>query len=213
MCFSEPVSWAALATSWAGCAALAATGAPHAIALAAFLAVVGSMQLWEALLWRDVTRSGGACTPANAAVSSAGAVTNHAEPLVLWAACRALLPAAGGRGAALAAGMVLAYAAVAVPLTAAFVAREDAAKCTVRTSHGLVWRWNDAPDALYALFLAALVATLYAYMPAGVRHPAIVVTLVTFAASHALYRDTGMIGSMWCFYAAFLPWLALASAP
>jgi hypothetical protein len=211
MCFSEPVSWATLAVSWTGCAALAAGGSPHARALAAFLAVVGGMQLWEALLWRDVSATGGACTPFNAAVSSAGAVTNHAEPLALWAACRALLPAASPTAARLSAALVLAYAVAFVPLTAAFVAGDDADRCTTRGPGGLVWKWNDTGAYLYVLFLATMVATLYAHMPAGLNHLAAAVTVITFTASYVQYSGTGMVGSMWCFYAAFLPWAALAA--
>ena len=56
---------------------------------------------------------------------------------------------------------------------------------------------------MYGLFLASMIATADAYFDWRIS----AVILGTFLASWAQYRETNMIGSMWCFYAAFLPWL------
>ena len=206
MCFSERVSWTTLGVCWAGCAALAATGAPHWQALAALFAVVGGMQLVEALLWRNPQR----CDAVNAAVSSAGAVINHAEPLVLWWLCAQWLRPRRLEGVTRA--LALAYAAVFGVYALRFIARPARDKCTYLGPAGLVWRWNEPPGVAYALFMALLVSTCLAYMPPGLDVAATAAVLLTYAASFAKYRDAKMIGSMWCFYAAFLPWLGVAAS-
>jgi hypothetical protein len=211
MCFSEPVSWATLAGCWAGCAALAATGVPHLVATAGFLAVVGGMQLWEALLWR--TR--GECTRANAALGRAAMLTNHAEPLALGAACLAAgLRPRSGAWALAAALAAAAYAAAFAPLTREFLARP---RCTrVDPERGLVWPWivtGPARAPLYALFLATMVVMAGAFFPPRFAAWASGAAVATFGASWALYADDARtVGSMWCFFAAFLPWAALLAA-
>ena len=210
MCFSEDVSWATLAASWTGCAALAATGQPHLQAMAGFFAVVGGMQLWEALLWRNVA---GGCTSTNGALSNAGAINNHLEPLALYAMCRWLLAPRSPFKANLAGAVIVVYVLVFSLLTANFLHRPLEQRCTRATRSGLTWQWNEYgnnTNLAYALFLAAFVTTTYAYMPAGVDHAFTAVTLTSLVVSNALYGGKGMVGSMWCFFAALFPWLALA---
>jgi len=208
MCFSERVSWTTLAASWTGCAAMASTGQPHLQAMAGFLALVGGMQLWEALLWRNT-----GCTPTNGALSDAGAINNHLEPVALYAMSALLLTPRSPAKARLAAVVMAAYVAVFATLTVGFLRRPLERRCTRLTDHGLAWQWNDygkATDPAYLLFLAAFVTTTYAYMPPGFDHTMVAVTVSSFAISSAIYGRRGMTGSMWCFFAALVPWLSFA---
>lgn len=210
MCFSENVSWATLVASWTGCAALAATGQPQWQAMAGFLAVVGGMQLWEALLWRNVA---GGCTSTNGALSNAGAINNHLEPVALYAMCRWLLAPRSPLKANLAGAIIVVYVLVFGVLTASFLRRPLDQRCTRATRSGLGWQWNEYgnhSNLAYALFLVAFITTTYAYMPAGVDHAFTAVILTSLAASRVVYGGTGMVGSMWCFFAALVPWLAFA---
>lgn len=205
MCFSEEVSWLTLSAAWTGCVALATTGRPHWQALAAFLFVVGGMQLCEALLWRNPE-----CTDANAAVSNFGAVVNHSEPLVYLAACALLLSprSPAWRNAALGLGAV--YACVFGYITWKFLSRPTEQKCTRHVEgEGLVWQWNESHPAAHALFLALLVVISFTYMPAGLDWVSVVTIVGTFVLSYRQH-PAKMVGSMWCFYAAFLPWMAYA---
>lgn len=209
MCFSERESWLTLAASLSGCSALALTRGPAWGAVAAFLASAGSMQLWEALLWRQQPW----CTDANVLFSKLGAVTNHAEPLVYLLACMALLNPVSKSlsNAAIATGLV--YAVVFGALTYSFVNRPKHAQCTLDEGNGLVWKWNDhgrATTPSYALFIASLLLTTYAYLPPGMNHMVWTTTCVSFAFSYMIYGKARMIGSMWCFYAALLPWFFVA---
>lgn len=205
MCFSERVSWLTLASAWSGCLALAAAGEPHLQALAGFLAWVAAMQMVEAMLWRHP-----GCSETNGLVSGAGAVINHAEPLVLFVLARCMLRPRSPAAARAALVLVAASTAVFGALTVQYLRRPLEDRCTRRTPDGLVWQWNDLGSGtkLYVLFVAALVATLYAYLP----DPWFMIgaVLLTFGASHAMYRNRKMVGSMWCFFAAFLPWVLVA---
>lgn len=204
MCFSEPVSWAALAASWTGSAALA-TVSPAWRAVAVFLAVVGGMQLWEALLWRNP-----ACTKTNATVSKLGAINNHAEPLVYLAACAVSLEPASQNLAFAAAFVTIASSALFAKLTYDFWKRPVREQCTVDRGDGLVWQWNvhaGVTKPAYALFVASLLLTTYAYLPAGTNHAVAFAIAASFLTSYALYRRKAMVGSMWCLYAALLPWM------
>lgn len=210
MCFNEPVSWATLAACWAGCATLVATGRPHLLATGAFLAVVGAMQLWEALLWRNQGWDPSS-RAANAAVSRAAMLTNHAEPLALAAACVALLRPRSTARAALALALVVAYAAVFARMSADFL-RVPEPRTSSRTGGGLEYEWTlppGHPPGAYALFLATLVVLAWAYFPAHYAPWAVAAILGTYAASHLVYGGTRPLASLWCFFAALLPWGAL----
>jgi hypothetical protein len=215
MCFSENVSWATLAVAWSGSAALAVYATnPAWQAVAGFFVVVGAMQLWEALLWRER----GACNHRNGVLSSAGAINNHLEPVALYVLCVALLKARSPARAAMAGTVMAAYVTVFAILTAEFISRPLHQKCARVTPHGLEWQWNsyDAPTKLaswpYALFLLALLTTVYAYLPLGMDHLLGASIVVTFGVSWVKYRNTALVGSMWCFFAAFLPWVFAALA-
>lgn len=213
MCFSEDVSWLTLAASWSGCGLLAATGIPHWQAMAGFLALVGGMQLWEALLWRNSRW----CSAANGALSSAGAINNHLEPVALYAMCRWLLAPRSPLGADLAAAAIAVYAVVFGALTLRFVRRPLGERCTTATPDGggLLWQWNEHGSNsrtgwAYGLFVVAFVTTMYAYLPPGVNHAMTAVTVGSLGISYAVYKGAGMVGRMWCLFAAMMPWFILA---
>lgn len=199
-----------LLASWSGCIALAWSRGPEWRAVSTFLAVVGSMQLWEALLWRQR-----GCTTANAIVSKIGAVTNHVEPLAYLLACMVFVRPVSDplKFAAISTG--IAYAIVFSVLTYSFVKRPTRDACTLDEGDGLVWKWNDhggATTPSYALFLASLMLTTYAYLPPGTNHLVWIPMCVSFAFSYMIYGKARMIGSMWCFFAALLPWFFVAIA-
>jgi hypothetical protein len=193
MCFSEEVSWLTFGVGMAGSLVLGATRP----ALGLFFANVALMQMYEALLWRERGR----CTPTNGTVSRVAAVTNHLQPVLLLVACRALMkPMHDDTFAWLALG---AYLVVAIGATRRFVA-SGAEACTELTEHGLEWKWNQAGAPLYALYLLSVWATLHAYF--GHCSRVLWSTMLSFVASYLIYSDAKMVGSMWCFFGAWLPW-------
>ncbi len=104
----------------------------------------------------------------------------------------------------------IAYAVVFGVLTVSFLRRPRQAQCTLDEGRGLVWKWNEygaATAPSYALFVASLMVTTFAYLPPGMNVLVGVPMLSSFWISYMIYENTRMIGSMWCFYAALLPWL------
>lgn len=191
MCFSEPVSWATWVINVAGVTRAYSTGNAQTKTLALSLLYVGSMQAFEALLWRD---------PTNQALATTAMLVNHTQPLVFLGLSQQL-PAKDAAKAERAATLTAAYAAVATTYT--FNIKETLVK---ETPCGLQWTWNYGKYAsvMYASYLASVLATLDAYYDDSKNLSALF--LATFATSVAVYQDRNMIGSMWCFFAAFLPW-------
>ena len=191
MCFSEPVSWATWVINVAGVTRAYSTGNAQTKTLALSLLYVGSMQAFEALLWRN---------PTNQALATTAMLVNHTQPLVFLGLSQRL-PAKDAAKAKRAATLTAAYAAVATTYT--FNIKETLVK---ETPCGLQWTWNYGKYApvMYASYLASVLATLDAYYDDSKNLSALF--LATFATSVAVYQDRNMIGSMWCFFAAFLPW-------
>ena len=157
------------------------------------VSIAGVLNAFEALLWRD---------PSDLVVARTAAIVNHAQPLIFWAlSASALQPKSPG--AALRAEVALAaYVAAVSPYT---VRAMHQPQLVVVGPRGLEWTWHygEHREIVYGLFLASMIATADAYFDWRIS----AVILGTFLASWAQYRETNMIGSMWCFYAAFLPWL------
>lgn len=211
MCYSESVSWASLGTALAGCAALATRPEAHWRVLAGALAVVGGMQLWDALLWRQQHE----CTDTNATLSKLAALNNHIQPVAYWLLAAWLLAPRSPQRADLARWAMEAYITVFVVMTVWFWMLPRDQQCTRQADDGgLAWRWNQLGTGrgVYALFLVSLVLVTYAYMPPGLDHGVALAIVLTFSASYVQYYGKGATGRMWCFYAAFLPWLALLLA-
>lgn len=203
MCFSEDVSWATFVASLAGSAVLIADPRPHVKVLGWFFVNIGLMQFFEAMLWRQR----GQCTRANELLSKAAAVTNHIEPLVLWALSVRLLTPTSASAASLALVLVLAYAAIMGHATLSYLRSPRDRTCATVTRNGLVWTWNYGwHQSMYYLFVVTLMATLFAYFPSSVRVGLMAIFGGSFALSHALYGPSKMVGSMWCFVGALVPW-------
>jgi hypothetical protein len=163
-------------------------------ALALILGYVGSMQAFEALLWR---------TPDDRTIAATAMIVNHLQPLVFWGLSRKL-PAKDVLRQKRAASLAAVYSAVAGAYTYQTMMGID--ELVKETPCGLQWTYNYGSYApiMYTSYLASVLATLDAYYDNSKWLST--VFLYSFAASVAVYQDKNMIGSMWCFFAAFLPW-------
>lgn len=204
MCFSERVSWLTLGVSLAGCGALASYSSPQYWVLAGLFVNIALMQLWEALLWRQR----GECTPANHTYSKLAAVTNHLEPLVLFGLSALWLKPASP-GLKHATWLVVAvYTAVFGYLTYRYLREPQEKACSTVGKDGLVWTWNyGSHQNAYFLFVATMLMIVYAYFPPSSRLGVMGIIGGSFALSQVVYGGTKMVGSMWCFIGALVPWL------
>lgn len=210
MCFSESASWFAYVASWIGVLALIFRHA-HAGAwvLAAFFLWVVHMQLWDGLLWREHRLDRDPCV-CNVPVSRSAMLVNHAQPLVFLALCATTLTAARPDWLPIVWALALVYAWIIVPYSVSFWQQGNRGASEVNEAGVLVWKWNyrNGNRDVYLLFLALLAFVAWTFFRSWL--PAAVV-LGSFAASWWVYEDDKHIGSVWCFIAAFLPWIFAVS--
>ena len=97
---------------------------------------------------------------------------------------------------------------------AATAMQQEQGTCTRVTAQScphLHWAWNTNPthaEPYYVFFLICLILlSLYGLGDNGRTHA--VVLLVSYVVSHSIYRSTHSTGAMWCFAAAFGPFLLL----
>jgi hypothetical protein len=199
MCFNQPVSIATYMVGMIGSIQLFQRGRiPEAI----FFALVIQMQLIEFFLWSNQP-----CTIphiANTRATQIGIILNHIQPFVLWFA-------------------ILGYSSMELPtfvnvfmiglslFTIHYtIGVYRTTKCTTVTPESnphLHWKWNEGNNSTiyYALFVLALVM-LFAYgVPNGKFTASLVV--ISYGISYYIYRDRHSVGALWCFAAAFAPWI------
>lgn len=194
MCFSAPVSLATYLIGSVGSLLLMTTDVP----LGWLYLTVVQMQLVEYLLWTNPT-----CNRVNRGATTAGIVINHLEPLVFYAAALATV----GSLPLEVHVTVMAYALVAARYTSTALETVQCTRTDKVCSPHLYWKWNDMPGkrVVYGLFLLAVVAISLGL--GDMQHA--VLSVVTFGFSALLYGESSAVGSMWCFMAAFMPWLLL----
>jgi hypothetical protein len=198
MCYSAEVSLLAFGIGAGFSALLALSGQKFYRLLGYFLGFVSLMQLIEYLLWMHPV-----CDTFNKSVSVLGMILNHLQPVVL-ALVTGLLYST--RVPALLA-IVAAYLAVIIPYSLQFTSdlqcstRQDGA-----TDPHLVWNWNilDSSWLAYAAFLAAFVGIGLVGMPATEGALFALVSVLTYGLSWLVY-DRRVMGSLWCFWTAFIP--------
>jgi hypothetical protein len=157
------------------------------------------MQLIEYIFHRNPV-----CNESNAFATRAGIIINHLEPIALWLGILYFykpLPSWINY-------LLTFYIVCSIVYTKSIL--ETADQCTVVTKESyphLHWKWNEGVYAtkFYLLFLIC-VCVLCLYGLRNGRFTA-ALTLVSFAWSYFTYGTKHSVGAMWCFAAAFCPWL------
>ena len=169
-------------------------------ALGAFYMTVVHMQLIEFLLWSCQT-----CSSLNATTTKAGILINHIEPLVLYAMLFRVLPWPVHAIAVL-------YTLMTIKYTAKAFRKPSCTTVTPESAPHLQWQWNyeDGNGMYYVLFLTFLIVTSIYGLPKDLGMIHAVVLFVTFAFSKAIYGRQKATGALWCFFAAFVPYIMLA---
>lgn len=201
MCFNAEVSIGAYLIGIFGCYYLYTKGL---IAEAIFYAWVAHMQLIEYFLWKNQPcYQDSEITEKNIKISKTGIIVNHLEPFILW-------------------GAILYFSAKKLPntlnyfmiifaiITYNYVKSVYKDKCTTiieESKPHLYWEWNDTKigGIYYIIFLFVLMILSIYGLNNGVKHATIV--FIAYIISHIVYGKKRVIGSMWCFIAAFAPWI------
>lgn len=198
MCFNAPVSLITFIIGIVGSIRLYLLGQkPEAI----FFAWVCLMQLIEFFLWRNQS-----CNDVNKKFTYAGMIVNHLEPVVLWIAIlyyNKKLPDWVNIS------MVL-YLILMFLYTKGLLKNRKDFECTEVTEEStphLHWKWNygNYYKLFYSFFLICLIILSFygvdkGYVSAGI-------TLISYAISYVVYDKYKSVGAMWCFLAAFCPWI------
>jgi hypothetical protein len=199
MCFSAEVSLASFLVGLLGSIGLLFLAAPLYRLMGIFLGFVSLMQGIEFLLWKHPV-----CDDYHKAVSVAGMILNHLQPVVLGAATWAVYRTGGPAIAAI----VGLYLLVIIPYSISYL-RDDALHCTAPACGNphLVWRWNTMQyfRLVYAVFLAAFASIgLLGIRPLNHGILFAGMAFLTYGLSAILYGRAS-VGALWCFWVAFLP--------
>lgn len=198
MCFNKEVSIATYIIGMLGSVYLYRQGfIPEAI----FYCSVVQMQLIEYFLWKyqsckDVHK--------NKLFTKLAIIINHIEPIFLWIA---IIVFSVKRLPIWVHQLMLGYIILSVFVTLYSLKNITYTTVTEDSGGHLNWQWNNVKytGIYYIYFLFVLIALSIYGLPNGKIH-AILVT-VAFIVSAVIYYDYKSVGAMWCFMAAFAPWI------
>ena len=198
MCFNAPVSLLAFIIGIIGSIRLFMLDyKPEAI----FFAWVSLMQVIEFFLWKNQP-----CNKTNLAVTNIGMFINHMEPIVLWIAIlifsKKELPLPVNI-------MLMVFLLFTIYYTKIYLTKNKL-KCTSETpesSPHLHWKWNYGQNykLYYGFFLFCLILLSIYGLKQGIVSAFII--LLSYFISYVIYGDKHSVGAMWCFFAAFCPYI------
>lgn len=205
MCFNKEVSITTYIIGMLGSLYLYNEG--H-IPEAFFYGWVIQMQLIEFILWKhqecNNLSNQDIDSTINKQVTRIGILINHLEPIVLWLA---IIYFSNKKIPHWVHQMMLIYIILTViPTTVAF----KTTNCTTITKDSgnhLYWEWNDIKytGPYYMFFLATLIILSLYGLKKGIINATVI--SLAFVISIILYYKTKTVGAMWCFIAAFVPWI------
>lgn len=176
---------------------------------AIFYGWVIQMQLLEYFLWKNQPCGTDIdITTTNQHITNLANVVNHLEPFILWIAIlhfsKSILP-----------DYVNQYMYVFAIITGLYTYNTiKNSMCTTVTEESkphLHWKWNNGKHYIpfYLLFLFTLLFLSYH----GLEYPRNLINcfiiLISYLISYKIYGDKHSVGAMWCFIAAFAPWLLI----
>jgi hypothetical protein len=198
MCYSAEVSLFTFTIGFGFSVLLLFTNDKFNKLLGYFLGFVSLMQLIEYLLWSHPV-----CDTYNKTVSVIGMILNNLQPVVLALVTGAIyakqIPSLFL--------ICLAYLAVVIPYSFQFTGDLQCSKrqCGETDPH-LVWNWNTLKhsEIAYSLFLASFVGIGLLGMPFDKGVLFSTTAVLTYGLSSIVY-DRKVMGSLWCFWTAFIP--------
>ena len=201
MCFSPEASLAALIAGLGGSYLVYGLGKPTDKILALFLGFVSLMQGIEFILWNHQT-----CDDFHKNVSVLGFLLNYVQPIVLGIVVLALSPRQTYRSLII--GIMFTYGLVGILMQ---LFNERISFCTTPRPDDphLVWNWlnGDYYEMHWLSYTAISISILILGMPT--LNTGIFMALVyslTMAISKIIYKRES-VGSMWCFFTAFSPFI------
>jgi len=198
MCFNAEVSISTYILGLIGSFILYKKGYPKEAILYFF---VIQMQLIEYFLWKNQT-----CNSFNKFITKIGIILNHLQPIILYLLIKYFND---GQSFILPKWLDL-FMVIFVIMTiyyTKYVMNDDCSLITVESNPHIEWLWNNKNygGIYYLLFILIVVLLTYYGLSNGKLHSAII--LIGYVISYLIYNKKKSVGSIWCFYAAFAPWL------
>jgi hypothetical protein len=197
MCYSAPISLATFALGFGFSVLLTQSTDRFQMLMGYFLGFVSLMQFIEYLLWKHPI-----CDDYNKTVSVFGMILNHLQPVMLALLTGALY----GKNLGILALLTIGYLAVIIPYSLQFTSDLQCSTTQCEGNPHLVWQWNTLKfsDAVYAVFLATFAGVGLYGMPSGTGLVFSTVAVASYVLSGLVY-DRKVMGSLWCFWTAFIP--------
>jgi hypothetical protein len=217
MCFNEDISLLSYLTGISGSVALFSI---NKIPESLFYGWVVQMQLIEYFLWKNQPcqikedkkicnkEEIQNCNETNKNITSAGIIVNHLEPVILFSSIllfsKKILPLS----------VIILFCIFLIIIFLytynVFKQQDECTTVSEESDPHLHWKWNQAPFSIlvYSLFLIILIILSYYGLEDG--HINAIMVFIGYISSYMIYKDTHSVGSMWCFMAAFAPWLLYA---
>ena len=174
--------------------------------LSIFYAWVVLMQLIEFFLWNNQTCSDNITKMNNINITKIGTLINHLEPFILWISIIAF-------GTALSTYTHV-WMIIFCAITVLYSIGLDIDECTVVTNESsphLHWKWNAGPNYMcyYVLFLFSLILLSLDGLDKNISVFNASIVMISFVLSLIIYSDKHSTGAIWCFAAAFAPWILI----
>ena len=201
MCFNAEVSLSMYVIGTIGYIMLYLRGYA---AEAMLYACVIQMQLIEYLLWINQEN-----VVMNKLVTKLGILVNHIEPIVFWIGIKTF----GIRLPQWVDAMMIGYIICTLVYTHHVLVWNvtEETRVSEESKPHLHWKWNEGRGhgMFYIYFLIILYVLSVYGLPKtngqNMKHGLVV--FVSFMSSYALYGSKHSVGAMWCFMAAFVPWI------
>jgi hypothetical protein len=176
----------------------------HYIEAITFICVL-QMQLIEFFLWR--LQHPTHCS-LNKLFAYAGIIINHLEPVVLYVA---ILYFARDRLPPWTHWIVLIYIITATYYVLGSIKKQSCVVATPTSSPHLYWDWNRGKyyQIFYFLFLLTVLLLFFYGLKAPYNQFVAWNVLLFFLLSYVIYGKKFIVGSMWCFFSSFIPWILL----
>lgn len=220
MCFNDSISILSFLTGISGSIGL---GFLNLIPESIFLGWVSNMQLIEYFLWKNQpcqidknnkicnTKEIENCNQTNQKITTAGLIINHLEPFILFISILIF------KKKTLPLWLIILVSIYLIVLLIYTISIENKKqtieeKCTYVTEESnphLFWQWNysDYNSIIYSLFI--IVLCLLSFFGLTNYIFSTLMILISYLISIYLYKNTKIVGSIWCFAAAYVPWLII----
>jgi hypothetical protein len=200
MCYNKDVSIGTYILGIVGCYNLYINYGYKVEAI--FFAWVVQMQLIEYFLWENQV-----CNDTNKITTNVGAIVNHAEPVILWIAILLLSSKQLPHWVNLLMAIFIIVSIFYTKYILDDLKDDNCTNITPESKPHLFWKWNNKKYAqiYYAFFLLCLNILVINGVDKGY-HLSILINM-SFFISGIIYGSKKSVGAMWCFIAAFSPWI------